>query len=39
MIRKFVSVIFMIALSACLLAGCGETVSEIAGNVADAAME
>lgn len=39
MIRKFVSVIFMVSVCLGLLTGCGETVSEIAGNVADAAME
>ncbi len=39
MIRKMISVILLLALTACLFTGCGETVSEIAGNVADAAME
>lgn len=38
MIRKFVSVILIFALSACLMTGCGETVSQIAGSVADAAI-
>ena len=37
MVRKFVSVILLLALSLCLFTGCSETVSEIAGNVADAA--
>ena len=37
MVRKFVSVILLFALSLCLFTGCSETVSEIAGNVADAA--
>ena len=39
MVRKFVSLILMLTLSLGLFAGCSETVSEIAGNVADAAME
>ena len=38
MIRKFLSVMLVCILAGCLFAGCGETVSEIAGNVAEAAM-
>ncbi len=39
MIRKLISVILIFALGTCLFGGCSETVSEIAGNVVDAAME
>ena len=39
MIRKLISVILIFTLFACLLPACSDTVSEIAGNVADAAMK
>lgn len=37
MIRKMISVILIFVLAAVFFAGCGETVNEIAANVADAA--
>ena len=37
MIRKLISVILIFVMAGCLFTGCSETVSEIAGNVADAA--
>ena len=39
MIRKLISVILVFTLFACLMPACSDTVSEIAGNVADAAMK
>ena len=37
--RKFISVILIIALTACLFAGCSSTANKIAGSVAEAARE
>lgn len=37
--KRMLSLILVLALSACLFAGCSEAVGQIAGNVADAAKE
>ena len=37
--RKLISVLLLIALTACLFAGCGETAGQIASSVADAAKK
>lgn len=37
--RKLISLILLMALTACLLAGCGETTGKIAASVAEAARE
>ena len=39
MIRKIYILILVLVMALCLFTGCSETVGEIAGNVADAAME
>lgn len=39
MIRKISILVLVLVMTVSLFAGCGETVSEIAGNVADAAIE